>query len=79
MLKDIIKRALAVVAVSFLGTLGAGSVVGVEVWQAGLISAIMGLATVLEGLSRSYLQDGKLTKEEINEAFEEFSKKNPKK
>lgn len=79
MLKDIALRALAVVVASFMGTLGAGSLVGVEVWQAGLIAGVLGLATVLEGLSRSYLQDGKLTKDEVNEAFNEFNKKQPKK
>lgn len=79
MLKDIALRAVAVVVASFMGTLGAGSLVGVEVWQAGLIAGVLGLATVFEGLSRSYLQDGKLTKNEINEAFSEFNKKQPKK
>lgn len=75
MIKSIFLRALAVVVASFMGTLGAGSLVGVEVWQAGLIAAVLGLATVLEGLSRSYLSDGKLTKDEIDEAFNEFNKK----
>jgi hypothetical protein len=74
MIKDILKRAAAVVAASFMGTLGAGALVNIQVWQAGLIAAALGLATVIEGLSRSYLEDGKLTKEEIDQAFAEFNK-----
>ncbi len=78
-LKDIVLRCVAVVVVSFMGVLGAGSVVGIEVWQAGLIAAVLGLASVLEDLSRAYLRDGKLTKTEIDQAFNDFEKKQPKK
>jgi hypothetical protein len=40
------------------------------------MAAILGVAIVLEGLARAYIADGKLSQDEINEAF---SKANGKK
>jgi hypothetical protein len=40
------------------------------------MAGIGGVATVVEGLSRAYLQDGKLTTDEINEVFNAVDKKN---
>jgi hypothetical protein len=34
-----------------------------------------GVATVVEGLARAYLEDGKLTNAEINEVFNKVDKK----
>jgi hypothetical protein len=68
-LKDIAGRMLAVFIATALGVIGTGAVIGVEVWQAALMAGIGGVATVLEGLSRAYLQDGKLTVDEINGVF----------
>jgi hypothetical protein len=34
----------------------------------------LGVATVIEKLARSFLEDGKLTMEEINEAFAKVDK-----
>jgi hypothetical protein len=33
------------------------------------MAAILGCAIVLEGLARAYIADGKLSQDEINEAF----------
>jgi hypothetical protein len=68
-IKHIAGRMLAVFIATALGVIGTGAVIGVEVWQAALMAGIGGVATVLEGLSRAYLDDGKLTFEEINGVF----------
>jgi hypothetical protein len=67
--KDIAGRMVAVFIATALGVIGTGALIGVEVWQAGLMAGIGGVATVLEGLSRAYLQDGKLTTDDINNVF----------
>jgi hypothetical protein len=36
---------------------------------------LLGVATVVESISRSFLNDGKLTSNEINEAFAKVDKK----
>jgi hypothetical protein len=74
--KDIITRMVAVVVASVMGTIGAGSIIGVELWKSASMAAILGVAIVLEGLARAYITDGKLSETEIDEAF---SKANGKK
>jgi len=71
-LKDISWRMLAVFIATALGVIGTGALIGVEVWQAALMAGIGGVATVLESLSRAYLNDGKITNDEINGVFTKF-------
>jgi hypothetical protein len=71
-LKDISWRMLAVFVATALGVIGTGALIGVEVWQAALMAGIGGVATVLESLSRAYLNDGKITQDEINGVFTKF-------
>lgn len=73
--KNIISRIMAVFAASGLSVLGAGAIAGVELWKAALMAGIGGVATVVEALSRAYLNDGKLSTEEINQAFNVVDKK----
>jgi hypothetical protein len=40
-----------------------------------IMAGIGGVALVIEGLSRAYLDDGKLSKEEINAVFSKVDKK----
>jgi hypothetical protein len=67
--KDITWRMLAVFIATALGVIGTGALIGVEVWQAALMAGIGGVATVLENLARAYLDDGKITNDEINGVF----------
>ena len=67
--KDIITRMVAVVVASVMGTIGAGSIIGVELWKSASMAAILGVAIVLEGLARAYITDGKLSEDEINDSF----------
>jgi hypothetical protein len=73
-IKNIIWRILAVFAASGLTVLGAGAVVGVELYSAVLMAGILGVASVIERLARSFLDDGKLTVDEINQAFAKVDK-----
>ena len=73
-LKNVIWRILAVFAASGLSVLGAGAVVGVDLLSAVFMAGILGVATVVEKLARAFLEDGKLTLDEINAAFAKVDK-----
>ena len=73
-LKNVLWRIVAVFAASGLGVLGAGAVVGIELWDAVFMAGILGVATVVERLARAFLDDGKLTMDEINDAFSKVDK-----
>jgi hypothetical protein len=68
-LHDIFSRMVAVFIVGALGTLGAGAVMGVDTWVALSMAGLLAVASVAERLAREYLDDGKLTLDEINGAF----------
>lgn len=74
-LSNILLRILATFAASGLSVVGAGAVAGVSMPKAILMAGIAGVATVIEGLSRAFLDDGKLTSTEINAVFSRFDKK----
>jgi hypothetical protein len=65
----IAKRMLALFLVTALATIGAGAVIGIDVIQTAILAGVMGVANVVEDLSRGYLNDGKLTEDEIERAF----------
>lgn len=73
-LKNVIWRIVAVFAASGLGVLGAGAVVGIDMLSAVFMAGILGVATVVEKLARAFLDDGKLTMDEINAAFSKVDK-----
>jgi hypothetical protein len=66
---SLIGRIIALFLVSALTTIGAGAIIGIDTVQTAILAGVMGVANVVEDLSRSYLNDGKLSKAEINEAF----------
>ena len=66
---NISKRMVAVFIAQALSVIGAGSLVGIDVIQSSLLAGLLGVANVLEILARKYLNDGRLTKEEIDMAF----------
>jgi hypothetical protein len=73
--KNILLRILATFAASGLGVVGAGTIAGVPVWKAIFMAGIAGVAVVVEGLSRAFLNDGKLSIDEINQVFGKVDKK----
>lgn len=68
-IKSILARIVAVFAASGLSVIGAGAVVGISTIKAVILAGTLGVATVVERLARGFLDDGKLTVEEINAAF----------
>ena len=74
-IKNIILRIVATFAASGLGVIGAGTIAGVPLWKAIFMAGIAGVATVVEGLSRAFLDDGKLSISEIDAVFSKVEKK----
>lgn len=73
--KQILLRILATFAATGLGVVGAGAIAGIPLWKAILMAGIGGVSYVVEGLSRAYMDDGKLTVAEINQVFSKVDKK----
>ena len=74
-LHNILLRILATFAASGLGVIGAGAIANVPIWKACLMAGVAGVAVVVEGLSRAFLDDGKLSSTEINQVFAKVDKK----
>lgn len=74
-IKSLMFRILAAFAASGLSVIGAGAIAGVELWKAVMMAGIGGVAMVVEGLARAYMDDGILTKEEIDQVFNRVDKK----
>ena len=71
---NILMRIVAVFAASGLSVIGAGSLVGIDTMKAVILAGTLGVATVVERLARSFLDDGKLSAAEINAAFAKVDK-----
>jgi len=74
-LKMILARMLAVFIANGLAIIGAGSIIGIDTLSSILLAGSLGVAKVTEALARGYLNDGKLTIDEINDAFGSMGKK----
>jgi hypothetical protein len=72
--KQILLRILAVFGASGLSVVGAGAIAGVPLWKAVMMAGVGGVATVVEGLARAYMDDGKLDADEINDVFNKVDK-----
>jgi hypothetical protein len=60
----------AVFAYSSMSIIGGASILGgIPVWKAAFLAGIAACAQVVERLARAYADDGKITKEELNSAF----------
>jgi hypothetical protein len=75
-IQNILLRIIATFAASGLGVIGAGAIADVPLWKAIFMAGIAGVATVVEGLSRAFLNDGKLSLDEINAVFSKVDRKN---
>ena len=74
-INNIFMRIVAVFAASGLSVIGAGAVVGISTAKAVILAGTLGVATVVEKLARAFLDDGKLTAAEINDAFASVDKR----
>jgi len=66
---NILLRIVAVFAASGLSVIGAGSVAGISVLKAVTVAGLTAVAAVVEKLARGFMNDGKLSMDEINSAF----------
>jgi hypothetical protein len=71
----VLKRTFASVVYLVTGALAAGSIAGIELWQAALMAGVTGVLRVAEALSKAYLSDGVIDINEINDTFTEIAKK----
>tara|TARA_B100000925_G_C21944303_1_gene446008 strand:+ start:404 stop:661 length:258 start_codon:yes stop_codon:yes gene_type:complete len=74
-IKIILARMLAVFIANGLAVIGAGSLIGVDILSSVLLAGSLGVIKVSESLARAYIDDGKITLEEINESFGLMDKK----
>ena len=72
---QILWRIVATFAATGLSVVGAGAIVDVPLIKAVLMAGIGGVAFVVEGLARAYMDDGKLTVAEINDVFRKVDKR----
>jgi len=68
---NVLLRIIATFVASALAVIGAGSLGGVPAATAAFIGGILAVAKVIEKLSLAFLEDGKLTQNEINAAFQQ--------
>jgi hypothetical protein len=66
---NVMLRIFATFVASALGVIGAGSIMGVDLWIAMAMGGILAVFKVIELLALAFLEDGKLTLDEINAAF----------
>ena len=72
---NVMLRVLATFVASALGVIGAGTVAGsmsgvqIPIWFSAVMGGVMAVAKVVELLALAFLEDGKLTLNEINAAF----------
>jgi hypothetical protein len=66
---NVLLRIIATFVASALAIIGAGSLTGVQPVIAATVGGILAVAKVIERLSIAFLEDGKITKAEIDAAF----------
>lgn len=66
---NVVLRIIATFVASALGVIGAGSIMGVDIFIAAAMGGILAVFKVIELLAIAFLEDGKLTVDEINAAF----------
>ena len=66
---NILLRIVAVFASSGLSVIGAGSIAGISVAKAVTMAGLAAVAAVVEKLARGFMNDGRLSLDEVNSAF----------
>lgn len=66
---DIFVRILATFVASALGVIGAGSIIGIDVWLSAALGGLLAVAKVVEKLALALLDDGKIDRDEVNMIF----------
>ncbi len=66
---DIFWRIVATFIASALAVIGAGSIIGIDVWMSAALGGLLAVAKVIEKLALAFLEDGKITRSEVNMIF----------
>ena len=66
---DISYRIVATFIASALGVIGAGSIIGLDVWLSAAFGGLLAVAKVIEKLALAFLEDGKIDRKEVNMIF----------
>jgi len=73
-IKNILMRIVAVFAANGLAVIGAGAIAGISTVKAITVAGLTAVAAVVEKLARAFMDDGKLSVDEINAAFSTVDK-----
>ena len=74
-IKDVIFRSIALFMTMALPAIGAGAFAGVEPVNSALIAGALGVSKVITDLAKAFLDDGQLTKEEVDAIFKKANRK----
>ena len=66
---DIWWRIVATFIASALAVIGAGSIIGIDVWMSAALGGLLAVAKVVEKLALAFLEDGKIDRKEVNMIF----------
>ena len=72
---NVLMRIVAAFTASALGVIGAGAVAHIPLVKAMAVAGITSVALVVEKLARGFMDDGKLSMDEINAAFASIDSK----
>ena len=71
-IKDVVFRSIALFLTMALPAIGAGAFAGVEPVNSALIAGALGVSKVITDLAKAFLDDGQLTKEEVDAIFKKI-------
>ena len=74
-IKDVVFRSIALFLTMALPAIGAGAFAGVEPVNSALIAGAFGVSKVITDLAKAFLDDGQLTKEEVDAIFKKANRK----
>jgi hypothetical protein len=74
-MKDVVLRSFALFLVTALPAIGAGSFVGIAPVHSAVIAGALAVSRILTDLAKAFLDDGKLTQDEVDAIFKKANKK----
>ena len=74
-IKDVVLRSFALFLTMALPAIGAGAFAGIEPVKSALIAGALGVSKVITDLAKAFLDDGQLTKEEVDAIFKKANRK----
>ena len=74
-IKDVLFRSIALFMTMALPAIGAGAFAGIEPVKSAIIAGALGVSKVITDLAKAFLDDGKLTQEEVDAVFKRANKK----